>query len=160
MRTFAQDTTVSVAKTRGEIYGLLTEWGISNIGFLDHFDEGQAELQFVWRRDDVKYAARFMVKLPTDEQLKKRARHARTGAFSQSKYNALREGRGRQEHRVLYLWIKAALNAVEAGIVSPEAIFLPFIVGKDGRTVAEHMLPRMQELLSVDPTQLLITRGA
>lgn len=158
MKRFAENTTVSVGKTRGDIYALLSDWGISNIGFLDHFDEGKAELQFVWKRDDVKYAARFTIKLPTDKELEERAYHATQHYFLDSKFQKLKAMRGQQEHRVLYLWIKAALNAVETGIVSAEAIFLPFIVGKDGQTVAEAMLPRMSELLSVSPDTLLISR--
>lgn len=101
MKKFAADTTISVSKTRAEIYDLLTSWKCLGIAWMDDFEKGQAELQFKWRRDETIHLAR----------------------------------------------IKAAMNAVEAGIVEPEAIFLPWLVGSTGETFAEVALPRLSELL-------------
>lgn len=135
---------------------MLEDWGIKGIGWRDHFEEGRADLEFVWERGgDERYAARFSIQMPTDEEIRAASVDGRTNRFSQSKYEKARKGRGRQEHRILLLWIKAALNAIESGIVSAEAIFMPWIVGPDGRTVAETMLPRMPQLLSVRADRLL-----
>lgn len=68
---------------------------------------------------------------------------------------ALRERAGRHEHRVLLLWLKAALNAVEAGLVDPASIFLSFLVGRDGRTVADVALPKLPSLIG-GPAGLLL----
>ena len=46
------------------------------------------------------------------------------------------------------LWLKAALNAVEAKLVDPAAIFLPFLVGTDGRTFADVALPKLPKLMN------------
>ena len=52
--------------------------------------------------------------------------------------------RNRQRWRVLYLVIKAKLEAGEAGIAVFEEEFMPFIVTESGRTIGEILLPRLQ----------------
>jgi hypothetical protein len=155
VRRFAEDTSVSVGRSRGEIDDLLRSWGCTALQWGDHFEEGRARLEFTWKRDGCTYLARFEVKLPDDKTLRGRARHATNGDFLPSKYEKLKANAGRQEHRVLLLWLKAAFNAVEAGLVDPATIFLPFLVGADGRTVADVALPRMRELLTGTADRLL-----
>lgn len=155
MRRFAEDTSISVGRSRGDIDDLLRAWGCKSLQWGDDFEHGRARLEFQWEREGVRYIARFDVKLPDEATLKKRARHATSGQFLPSKYEDLKARIGRQEHRVLLLWLKAAFNAVEAGIVDPAAIFLPFLVGNDGRTVADVALPRMRELLGGSASRLL-----
>ncbi len=155
MRLFAEDTTVSVGRSRGEIDDLLRGWGCGAIQWFDDFENGRIELTFRWKREDLVYLARFAVALPSDDQLKKKALDGRSGRFSPIKLDKMRAARGRWEHRVLLLWLKASLNAVEAGIIDPAALFLPFLVGKNGQTVAETALPRLKELLIASADRLL-----
>lgn len=154
-RRYAEDTTVSIAKSRGEIDGLLRQWGCTQIAWVDDYEHGAARLQFLWKRGDDGFVARFEIKVPDDNELEKLAVHATTGAFLPARFDKLCAARGRHQHRVLALWIKAALNAVEAGIVEPAAIFLPWLVGRDGRTVAEVALPRLGKLLEGGAQNLL-----
>lgn len=158
-RRYAEDTAVSVEKSRFEIKELLVQWGCSGIGWMDDFNTGLARLQFRWSRDEVVYVAQFDIRLPDDEALKKKARHATSLRFLPAKFETLRGARGRSEHRVMFLWIKAALNAVEAGIIDPATIFLPFLVGRDGRTFAEAALPRLPELLQLPSADRLLGDG-
>ena len=65
----------------------------------------------------------------------------------------------RAGHRVLLLWIKAALNAVAAGLLTAEEVFLPHMEGSDGRTVAEVALPRLRDLLTGAPASRLLPQG-
>lgn len=155
MKRYAEETSVSIGKSRGEIEDLLRSWRCSSIGWLDEFEQGRMTLQFMWRHQDVAYHARFTLTLPNDETLRKRARHATQGYFVESKYDRLKLHNGRQEMRTLLIFLKGALNAVEAGILDPAAVFLPFLVGQDGRTVAEAALPRMRELLISSADRLL-----
>lgn len=102
------------------------------------------------------YLARFKVNLPDDAAIKKDAIDGRSGGFSPSKYQKMIAARGRQEHRILLLWLKAALNAVEAGIIDPALLFLPWLVGRNGKTFGDVALPRLPELLLHDAGRLLI----
>lgn len=155
MPRYAQQTTVSVAKSRGEIDALLRRWGCDGIRWTDHYSRGVIALEFIWHREKVEYLARFSIQLPSDDELRREARHGGRGRFLPVKFQKLQAARGRQEHRLLLLWLKAALNAVDAGIIKAETIFLPFLVGRDGQTVAEAALPRLQTLL-VDGSEALL----
>ena len=50
----------------------------------------------------------------------------------------------RQRWRALALWIKAVLEAAEAGIVTVDEALQPFIVLPDGRTVGEWLAPQLR----------------
>jgi hypothetical protein len=112
-------------------------------------------LQFTWDHDGAAYLARFVITVPSDAELRAQSLHARTDKFLPARFAQLQRDAGRREHRVLFNWIKAALNAVEEGIVDAERIFLPFLVGKDGRTVADVALPNMRKLLGNSAQALL-----
>lgn len=156
MRRYAETTSVPVNKSRGEIDGLLRKWGCDGIRWTDQFRDGVVQLEFLWAHAGDQYLARFAIKLPTDEELSANSGDGRSGKFSQAKFQKLQDARGRQEHRVLLLWLKAALNAVEAGIVSAEELFLPFLVGTDGRRVSDVALPRLPQLLGNGAQALLV----
>ncbi len=160
MKRFAEDTSVPIAKSRAELEKLLRDWQCDAIRWSDHWHEGRSRLEFTWTKahetgSPAIYLARFDVELEKDAALRERAIDGRTGRPSDRKLAQLRDARGRREHRVLVLWIKAALNAVEAGLVKPEAIFLPWLVGKDGRTFGEVAVPRLSMLLDGSATKLL-----
>lgn len=105
------------------------------------------QLRFVWLRGGTKERTpqRYMARVNLD-----------LAAPLEGKVTPLKRDKSdRTLHRVLLLWLKGALNAVQAGIVSPEAIFLPFLEGADGVTVAEAALPRLPALLSNAAEKLL-----
>lgn len=150
-RRYAQDTTVPVSKSRAEIDKLLRDWGADGVQWSDHFSESRVVLRFTWKG----LTARFDVELESEASLRGKALNQKTGQVSDVKLQKLLDGRGRHEHRLLLLWIKAALNACEAGMVAPEAIFLPFFEGKDGHTVAEVAVPKLPMLIETNAARLL-----
>jgi hypothetical protein len=152
---FAEGTSVSMGKSRGEIDDLLRAWGCNGVSWLDDYEAGVVQLQFRWKREDLVYLARFTLRLPTEDELRARALDGRTKRFSQAKLDALRKANGQQEHRILLLWLKAAFNAVDAGIVDAAVLFLPFLVGQDGQTVADVAVPKLAKLLRGSATALL-----
>lgn len=155
-RKYAQETTVPVAKSRAEIDNLLRQWGAKGLQWSDDFQNDRVMLRFVWNYDDTDYMARFVIELPGRDQLKDQAIDGRTGAVSDLKMEKLLSARGKQEHRLLLLWLKAALNAVEAGMVTAEALFLPFLEGQTGETVAEIAIPNLKKLASGSAQKLLL----
>lgn len=155
MRKYAERTQVAISRTREEIARLLTQWGCSGLQWTDDFKLGRAMLQFTWEHEGASYLARFVIMVPSEEELRTQAKHATTGKFLPARFAQLQRDSGRREHRVLFNWIKAALNAVSEGIIEAERIFLPFLVGKDGRTVADVALPNMKKLLGHSAQALL-----
>ncbi|MEL6544134.1 MAG: hypothetical protein AAFQ82_05880 [Myxococcota bacterium] len=143
-KRYASKTTVPIAKTRGEIDRLLRQWGADAIQWTDEFGEDRSTLRFVWLHEGTKYMARFSIRLaPIDPD---DVTDLRTGNISPTKLQKAQDARGKQEHRVLQLWLKAALNAVDAGIIDAATVFLPFLEDGTGRTVAEIAVPRLQSL--------------
>ncbi len=146
-KAYAENTSVSVAKSQGEINSLLQNWGCDGIRWTNMIRDGRSVLEFTWLYEENQYLARISLELPDDATLRERSSNARSGRFMQSKYEKALASTGRQEHRILLLWLKATFNAIQLGIVSAETVFLPFFVGKDGRTVAETALPQLSRML-------------
>lgn len=144
MRRFAEGTVVPISKTRGELDKLLREWGAGGVQWGDDFVTGEVTLRFVWKE----YVARFNVKTETRESIRQRTN-------TDIQMEKALAARGKHEHRLLLLWIKGALNACEAGIIQPEAIFLPFLEDKNGDTVAEKALPKLAMLTAGSALKLL-----
>jgi hypothetical protein len=155
MRRYAEDTAVPISRSRGEIDSLLRAWGAQGIQWSDDFEHDRVMLRFVWPRGDQRFMARFVVRLPGRAELEPEAIDQRTRRVSPGKLERLLLERGKREHRVLALWLKAALNAVDCGLVEAETIFLPFLEDRNGKTVAELALPRLGILLEGSAMKLL-----
>jgi len=155
MRYYAQETGVPVSRSRGEIDRLLRAWGAQGIQWSDDFKRDTATLRFIWNHKGTDYLARFAIHLPGRKELEESAVDGRTGQPSERKMEKLLDMRGKQEHRLLLLWLKAALNAVEAGIIDAAALFLPFLEDRYGKTVAEIAVPQLPKLTSGSATKLL-----
>jgi hypothetical protein len=160
VRRYAEGTAVAVGKSRGEIVDLLHRRGCDKLGWAEELDEGRAVLQFVWSHGGQKYLARFGISMPKDAELEAQAIDQRTKKPSAAKLEKLRSARGRAEHRQLVLWLRACFAAVDAGIIQPEQVFLPWLVGRDGRTVWETAQSRLPELLVRNAGALLLGAGA
>lgn len=163
MRKHAEQTDVPISKSRAAIQRLLEDWGVRGVAWSDDFDRDMVTLRFVWnfKRADgstLPLQARFEVRLPSRAELEPAATDKRTRKVSEVKLRKLLEGRGRREHRVLLLWLKGALNAVEEKMVRPEVLFLPFLEGRDGQTVADVATP-MLERLTAGGASLLLGAG-
>lgn len=150
LHRYAEGTAVPVARSRGEIDRLLRDWKAEAISWTDEFAQDRATLRFVWAKDGQRYLARIALALPTAKEL-------RSSTRTDLQFQKAMAARGKTEHRILLLWIKAALNAVELGIVSAEAIFLPFFEDAHGRTVAEVAVPNLARLLTGGAARLLGT---
>jgi hypothetical protein len=159
-RKFAQDTDVSVGRSRGQIDQMLRDWGVDGIQWTDHFKDDRIQLQFVWNHDGNDYLARIEMTLPTAEDLEDEAIDGRSGKVSEVKLKKLMDARGKREHRLLRLFLQGALEAIEAGIITAEQLFLPYLVGRDGRTVSEAVADRLPTILSGSAANLLPEKTA
>ena len=161
MRRYAETTKVAISKSRDEIGALLREWGAELVSWADDFKGDQVVLRFVWTmkgEEDRRFHARLSISIPTHAEICARSDMRGARGFSETRFRAACEANGKSEHRLLLLWLKASFNAVAAGLVSPEALFLPFLEGKDGTTVAERAVPNLGRLLMM-PTDRLLGAG-
>ncbi len=158
-KRYAAETSVRSGKSREEIDTLLRQWGCHQIIWADDFREGRVELRFIWEHEGVEYVARFPLSIPTDDDIRKIARHSTTHRFLQAKFDRIAQRRGWAEHRQLLLWLKATFNAVEAGIIEAACVFLPFIEDAEGVTFSERVLPNLPKILERGGVSNLLNPG-
>ena len=159
-RRFAEDSSVPVDRTRGEIRELLAEWGCSGMGWFDHTD-GVVDLIFVWDPSIVARAGKkktrcpgghyaggqwAMTCIPCDWTDGFKTASGQTFRVRFSLAIGTDAQKQRTAHRLMLLKIKADLNAAQAGLVKAEEVFLPFIVDGNGATFAEKMIPLLKHV--------------
>lgn len=100
---------------------------------------GWDALEFLWKGKQIRFT------LPRVDCTQKKVSHNRQGyARTPQQIQSLVDQLDRQRWRVLFLVVKAKLEAVEAGVACFEDEFLAFIVTGSGRTVGEILVPRLQ----------------
>jgi hypothetical protein len=62
----------------------------------------------------------------------------------------------RRVWRVLYWHLKAMFEAADSGVIDVRSVIMPYVVLKDGRTLAEHVIPRMPDLMRLESTERLL----
>lgn len=139
MSPFAEGTTVTPERSQMEIAALVRKYGAGS--FATGWDGPRAMVTFIAHNRQV----RFTLDLPTDVTQFRLTpgKQRRTDAGARSAM----EAEVRRRWRALALAIKAKLEVVETGISTFEAEFMPHTVMPDGRTVAEHVLPRIERAI-------------
>ena len=138
----------SGAAAREEITKLLRRFGCTEMGFYDDFASDSVLLQFKHRGRAVQlrasakgWAQMYLKAHPWTHRCRK----------SKEEYeaNALRQGLI-AINSVLRDWVKGQITAVECGVLSFEAVFMPHMLLPNGRILLEHvqeqkLLPPPQE---------------
>lgn len=137
MTRFAENTSVSVEKSRGEIERTLQRYGAS--GFMYGWQGNRAAIQFDMHKRRIKF------ELPFPDPTAREFTHTpgRNKPRPASQAQAAWEQACRQRWRALNLAIKAKLESVEAGISEFESEFLANIVLPGGKSVGQWMLPQI-----------------
>lgn len=135
--TYANNTSVSVERTRAEIETLLARYGASAFGYEVNSERGV-----------IKFAAhgrfiKFTLLLPSRQDY----RYTAVQQIRRKDVDVERawEQACRSAWRELFLVIKAKLVAVEAGIAVFEDEFLPYTVLPNGDTVAQWLGPQIEQ---------------
>lgn len=156
-RRYAENTEVSVERSKAEIEGTLMRYGATH--FASGWEPGCAYLGFQINDRCVK----FLLPLPdiNGDDFQQRKVRSRTVECSPEEAAKRWEQACRQRWRALALCIKAKLEAVQAGITTFENEFMAHIVLPDGNTVGDFMQPQIQQAYStgVMPTRLLLGPG-
>lgn len=135
---YAEKTSVGADKSRAEIERTLQRYGAT--GFLYGWNQDRTVIGFHMCGRQIK----FVLQMPDrmDESFWITPGQHRRRKESQAR--AAWEQATRQRWRALALAVKAKLEAVEAGIATFDAEFLPYIVLPGGETVADFMLPQIE----------------
>lgn len=124
-------------EARDEITKMLQRFGCESVGFMDEFDQQSILLAFRHRGRPVQlrasakgWAAMWLKENPYSSR--------RRASRSEWEQAALRQGLI-AVNSILRDWVKGQITAVECGIMSFEAVFMPHMLTKGGKTLAEHV---------------------
>jgi hypothetical protein len=136
--TYAAGTTVTVAKSKGELDALLSKYGATQRGVAEDDAAGVAIVAFTLAR------RQFRMKLPMPKfeafardprsTWKRRTAEQQRKAFEQA---------CRERWRAVVLVVKAKLELVQLGVTSVEQEFLAYLVLPDGSAMHEAVAPRI-----------------
>lgn len=135
---YAENTTVSVEKSKAEIERTLQRYGAGE--FMHGWNQNQALVAFSMEGRRIK----FILAMPSrdsDEFYKTPTGKRRTDEAAYKEW----EKACRQRWRALALVIKAKLEAVESGITVFDDEFMAHIVLPGGETVSEFMQPQIEQ---------------
>lgn len=142
MSSFAAQTTVSVAKTKGEIEDLILRYGADQFGTLQETHRSTIVFAVMGRR------VKFVLNIPAKDEKRFTHQKARAQYMSPTKRTdlqaqALWEQECRRLWRCLLLVIKAKLEACSSGVVTFESEFMAHFITPNGTTVAEEIGPQL-----------------
>lgn len=144
---YAQTTEVPVERSKAQIEALLTKYGAQ--GYHTGWqaatadDPGWDAVEFMWKGKVIRFRLPRPSPKKPDGKLQPWAMDRWGWKLAENKLAKAMEQQNRSRWRVLFLVIKAKLEAVEAGVSIFEDEFLSFIVTSSGRTVGEILLPRL-----------------
>lgn len=143
-----EHTTVAVAKTQEGLRRLLQShkgFGLAVISEQDPAGKEPSMEGFQARVmiDNVPYVIKVMAKV------KKSAKF-----LSDRQRQIFIEQEERRIWRVIYYHMKSVFEASDSGVMEFRELMLPYVVTKDGRTVAQHILPRLDAAI-LDGSKLL-----
>ena len=136
---------------RNEIKKILRQFGCDSIGFTDNDAEHEVLLKFTYRGQPFEWrvSAKGWAQLYLNENPWNERRRTTRQEYEQ---DALRQGHTAVNSMLRDL-IKGQMTAIECGLVSFEALFMPYMVTNDGRTLGER-LPETK--LLPEPTVLKV----
>ncbi len=136
------------AQARDEIMKVLRRFGCESVGFMDDFEKHELILAFRHRGRPIQLTA--SAKGWAQMYLKANPyNHRRRTTRQEHEQAAIRQGQI-AVNSILRDWIKGQVTAVECGILSFEAVFMPYMLTNDGRPLIERlaendMLPKPSE---------------
>lgn len=140
--TYASQTSVSSDKSRAEIERTLSRYGATSFAYGWHQSAAMVGFEVEGRN------VRFVLPMPDRAAREFTHTPARGDRRTDAAASAAYEQAVRQRWRALALVIKAKLEAVDAEIVTFEEEFAMHMVLPGGQTVAEHVLPAIEQAYS------------
>jgi len=136
VRRYAERTEVTADRSKAEIERVLARYGATGFAYMT--DAKRAAVAFQAHERNI----RFVLPLPSITDVSKTPKgRSRRGAVAEQELAQ----EVRRRWRALSLSIKAKLETVESGIAEFETEFMPYTVLPNGKTVAESVVPMIDE---------------
>ena len=136
--TVPYEGATSGAAARDEITKLLRRFGCESVGFMDDFEDHSVLLAFKHRGRPIQlrasakgWAAMYLKAHPYKLGRMRKTKH-------EHEQRALAQGFV-AVNSILRDWVKGQITAVECGMLSFEAVFMPYMMTNDGRSVIERI---------------------
>jgi hypothetical protein len=145
------ESATSGENAQAETKKILQRLGCAEVGFMDKYETHELLLHFkhhgrtVQLTASAKGWAQMWLKRNPYNGYRRRSRH-------DYEQDALAQGRI-AVNSILRDWVKGQVSAIETGVLSFEAVFMPFMLTSDGRPVIE----RVQDLLPPPATEKIVS---
>ena len=123
---------------RDEIVKILRRFGCESVGFMDDFAEKSVLLAFTHRGRNIQlrasasgWAQMYLKENPWTSRHRKSQKQHEQEAMAQGLIAV---------NSILRDWVKGQVTAVECGILSFEAVFMPYMLTNDGRPLIERVM--------------------
>lgn len=130
-------STSSGSKARAEIQKILKNFECDSVGFMDDFSCHTLTLAFTWKGRQVQlkasaqgWANAYLKENPWTHQRKSNKEDWQRKALAQGLIAV---------NSILRDWVKGQITAVETGILSFEAVFMPYTLLPSGKTLLDHV---------------------
>lgn len=148
-----ESTDVAVSKSQDQIRKLIYAHKGTGLMLLSQPPregfEGMIELA------ETPYHIRIMATCKTVSRTRKQG----WGQKTEVQYAADVDQENRRVWRVLYWHLKAMFEAADSGVIDIRDVIMPYVVLRDGMTLADHIKPQMKNLMNLDPARLLGAGG-
>lgn len=133
----------SGASARDEVTKLLRRFGCESVGFMDDFSANEVLLAFTHhgRQIQLRASAKGWAQLYLKENPWSTQRRSTRAEYDAA---ALRQGLI-AVNSILRDWVKGQVTAIECGVLSFEAVFMPYMLLADGTQLIEKL--REQKML-------------
>jgi len=148
MGQYANNTTVSPEKSQSDIRDTLRRYGAEGFEIMEKHNRAYVVFEFGG------LMIQLTVDLPKKEEFEKTSagRARKTKAINDAYTQAVR-----QCWRALLLAIKAKLEAIECKISTIEKEFMAFVIMPDGRSLGDHIIPKLQDISKTGKLPKLLT---
>ena len=135
--TVPYENASSGGRAREEIVKLLQAYGCESVGFMDNFEKQSLLLAFTHRGRQIQveasaqgWAVLYLKEHPYSYRMKRTQKEHEARALKQGMVAI---------NSILRDWVKGQVTAIECGILSFEAVFMPHMLTNDGRPLIERL---------------------
>ena len=151
-----ENTEVPVSRSQEGIRRLIMSRKGGRVAFIS--DPPQEGFTAIVEIDSQPYQIKLMGLVKDSPQEKTRKYQGRTVGSKETtdrEREKFRESEERRIWRVLFYHLKSVFEAADSGVMEFRTMMLPYIVTKSGKTIAEQIIPKLDEAIERNPSRLL-----